>query len=334
MKNKKGLLLGIVGLLVIILVGLGIFFFLNKDKKKDDKKTETPETVEELKYSPLLYKVTKEGSDNVIYLFGSIHVADERAYPLPEAVQKAFDESDYLAVEVDVVHMTQAEMLENMEPMMAEEGKLLRNYLSPDAYTKIVDFLKESGSYSPMLEAFKPSYVESLVTSLAYIKSGLNPAAGIDAHFLGNVGNKEILEYENAKFQYELLSSLPDAYYEKAILAMIDHLDEAAEETMKLYEAWYSGNEENILKYADADEVGTDEDDPIYIEFKEELDEFNNKLLEQRNVGMVNKTIQFFEEGKKTFVVVGVLHVVGEEGLAHQLEQAGFKVEKVDTTKR
>ena len=334
MKNKKGLLWGIIGLIVVVLVGVGIFFFINKDKKNDTKKPDTPAEKEELKYAPLLYKVTKEGSDNVIYLFGSIHVADERAYPIPEVVQKAFDESDYLAVEVDIVNMSQAETLEAIEPMMVENGKMLKDYLSKDGYTKIVDFLRENGAYSPMMEAFKPAYIESLVTSIAYIKGGLNANAGIDVHFLGIAGNKEILEYENAKFQYELLASLPDAYYEKAILAMIEHIDESAEETKHLYEAWYAGDEEKIIEYGNADEVASDENDPVYIEFKEELDEFNNKLLEQRNVGMVNKTIQFFEEGKKTFVVVGVLHVVGEEGLAHQLELAGYKVEKIDTLKR
>ena len=34
--------------------------------------------------TPLFYKITKDKSDTTIYLLGSIHAADETAYPLPE----------------------------------------------------------------------------------------------------------------------------------------------------------------------------------------------------------------------------------------------------------
>ena len=80
--------------------------FKNFDKKhnNDDVKQNEVEKEESKKFAtPLLYEVTKNDSETKIYLFGSIHVADERAYPLPEIVMNAYNSSDSLAVEFDLI---------------------------------------------------------------------------------------------------------------------------------------------------------------------------------------------------------------------------------------
>ena len=50
--------------------------------------------------TPLMWRVTSPAGQS-IYLFGSIHVAEESIYPLPGFIMDAFDSSEYLAVEID-----------------------------------------------------------------------------------------------------------------------------------------------------------------------------------------------------------------------------------------
>ena len=64
--------------------------------------TEAPEASQNEGSSPILYRVTDKNG-NILWLFGSIHIGREDYYPLPDYVQKAFDEADMLAVEADIV---------------------------------------------------------------------------------------------------------------------------------------------------------------------------------------------------------------------------------------
>ena len=47
---------------------------------------------------------TVEGGQDAatVYLMGSIHFADKSFYPLRKEIEQAFDQSDYLVVELDV----------------------------------------------------------------------------------------------------------------------------------------------------------------------------------------------------------------------------------------
>lgn len=110
-KNNKKIYIFIISL-VLLIVGLLSFFFWkdynNKLDRDNDKVVDTDKANnddEEVVSSatPLLYEVTKEGYDNKIYLFGSIHMADNRAYPMNDKIMEAYNNSDSLGVEFDIV---------------------------------------------------------------------------------------------------------------------------------------------------------------------------------------------------------------------------------------
>src|SRR5688572_17338730 len=63
-----------------------------------------------------LWKATSK--TNTVYLLGSIHVATEDMYPLPDEILKAFAASKALAVEVDLTKVDPAAM----QTVMMEKG--------------------------------------------------------------------------------------------------------------------------------------------------------------------------------------------------------------------
>ena len=71
-----------------------------------------------------------------VYLLGSIHVADETAYRLPQPIMDAYLESDALAVEVDTVSYAADETAQRSdeERTTYPDGDTLRNHIDPLMY--------------------------------------------------------------------------------------------------------------------------------------------------------------------------------------------------------
>ena len=85
--------------------------------------------------SPLLYEV-KDESGHTLYLLGTIHVGGESMYPLSEAVWNAYEASDVLAVEVDVVKASGSLLssLMTLADLMYGFTDNAKNHLSPETY--------------------------------------------------------------------------------------------------------------------------------------------------------------------------------------------------------
>lgn len=324
---KKKFIIGII-ILVMILGGFGIYYFAKEyQEKKELEKTLA-------NYStPLLYKVTEEDSDTTIYLFGSIHLADSDAYPLPNEVMNAYNNSDYLAVEFDTVSFNKDfdAQMDMAAKMVFTDGKMIEDVLNPPTYELLIPYLEKNNSYINLYEYYKPAFFYSLVSNIAYEKSGLKSTKGIDMHFLNLAleENKNIIEMESSDYQTEMLLSFSNELYDLLIKDSIEHEEEAIKEINNLYKAWLKGNEKELIKLL------TEEDNGLSSVENKLMEEYEEKLITQRNNEMTEKTNQYFKEEKNVFVVVGLAHIIGDNGIKNQLQDKGYKVEKIkiDTTK-
>ncbi|HPQ89705.1 MAG TPA: TraB/GumN family protein, partial [Candidatus Mcinerneyibacteriales bacterium] len=83
--------------------------------------------------NPLFYAAHKDGE--TVYLFGSIHAADESFYPLPEKIETAFESSQALAVEADIRNIDQMEITRFVFAHgMYPEGETLEKALGDEAW--------------------------------------------------------------------------------------------------------------------------------------------------------------------------------------------------------
>lgn len=284
--------------------------------------------------TPLLYEVSKEGIDNKIYLFGSIHAADERAYPMQNKVMEVYNNSDYLAVELDLMAFKSdlSAQMEMLQMFLCENGKTLKDYLSSEGYAIIVEYMKDNDIYISTYEMYRPAMIYSLLSNVTIEKSKLDSKKGIDMYFLSEAkkDKKEILEIESAQMQYNLLSSLPDELYELIILSYIEQEEQEISDLKELYEGWLSGD---VKSLSSSDDFDIDKIKVGKFEFDKEmelLNDFNNELINNRNDGMNSVIDNYFKEGKNVFVVVGAAHVVGDNGLVNSLVKSGYNVSLID----
>ncbi len=78
----------------------------------------------------------------------------------------------------------------------------------------------------------------------------------------------------------------------------------------------------------DADAPGT-KDAPAADSRSAAYREYNNAMLVDRNVGMISKARELLNGGRKVFYVVGLAHMIGDDGIVAGLEALGYKVELV-----
>lgn len=353
-KSNKKIYIFIIGL--VLLIGGLLSFFIwkdyndkldrendkvvdkdtsnNKDNDKGvDKDTPNNKDNENVASSstPLLYEVTKNGYDNKVYLFGSIHMADDRAYPMNDKIMEAYNSSDSLGVEFDIVAYSKdfKKQMESMQLMLCEENKTLADYLDEETYEMLIKYLKDNKAYNKVYEVYRPALLYSLVSNIAGEKSNLNADKGIDNYFLNKAkkDKKEILELESPEFQYNMLLSFPDELYDLMIRDSIAEEDLMIEELKELYEAWLKGDATGI---ADTEEMDAEDLADIDENILEMIEDYNYKMLTDRNNSMTKKVDGYFNDKKNVFVVVGAAHIVGEDGLADQLQKLGYSVKVVE----
>ena len=319
MKNNK-IKLAIIVVAVIVLVIGGFFGYkaltCNKDKKNE--------------ISPLLYEVTKEGSNNKMYLFGSIHVTNKADMVFPEYVMKAYNDSHYLACEFDsIAYMeNQEKVVEDAMKMLYQDGTTIKDHLNEDTYNKLVDFLTKKESYANAFDRYKPYFFVSLFSNLIAKDAKIGMVGGVDEYFetKAHEDKKTILEVESYDYQINIFEELSDEFYDLVIMDEINNYDESVEALKELYNAWKSGNEENLIKYGNEELESEDSYTDLQ---KSYIEDFNKKLIVERNNGMVKKAIDYFNKDQDVFFMVGALHIVGDTGLAKQLKEQGFNVKKV-----
>lgn len=297
------------------------------------KKEVVVEEKNEEAVTPLFYKISSNETDAVIYLLGSIHVADDSIYPLNNTIMSSYKASDYLAVEVDAVEATKDmdKQLELVQKMTYEDGTTIKDELGEKLYNKMAEVLTEKSSYSPIFDSYKPVFFESLFENLISKDAGLDSNKGIDMYFLklAKEDKKDILEIETADFQYDLLLNMPNELHKQSIESYSNYYNFNVLSMKTLYNAWKKGDI-NILEKMSIGFYKVQFKSILSGEEYEMLDNYNKTLITDRNYGMAQALEKYMSENKNVFCVVGVGHVIGNEGIVSLMEQKGYSVEKLD----
>ncbi|MBQ9415005.1 MAG: TraB/GumN family protein [Clostridia bacterium] len=280
--------------------------------------------------SPLCWQVTGP-SGNTLYLFGTIHIGDERMAAVMSKLQDRLASCDALAVEMDTVAFENSPEAPQIITTVFYESPTYRisDHMPADLYERAVAMLKKAGMYADFYDQFDLAYWSLLLEQAALsLYSDLNSDWGVEDHII-TAANKQgipVLEIESAEEQYHMLDQFSDELNLWLIEDLLDSQDEYGEQTAALYEAWLAGDYEQLCALN-----GMGDDLSEYSEEEQALlKEYNQKLLDDRNVGMAKAAKRYLEDGKTVFLAVGAAHMLGDAGIVHLLEQEGYAVEQID----
>jgi uncharacterized protein YbaP (TraB family) len=256
-----------------------------------------------------------EGTSNRVYLLGSVHLLREQDHPLPRVIDEAYDDAETLYMELDMDDLDPLLMQATINRLgMLEEGTSLRDVMGDELYAEAMAVAVELEIPLEMLERTEPWFAAITVEQLALARIGFNPSYGVEMHLLRKASRdgKTILGFESVEQQLAYLDGLSlDAQ-----LALLMHtLTESAaiREVMDdLILAWRSGDI-GYLEQTLLDDVSG-------------YPELYDTIVANRNRLWVDTIDELLEQGEDYLVVVGALHLVGEDGVPQLLRQRGVRI--------
>lgn len=267
--------------------------------------------------TPLMWEV--KNGDATLYLFGTIHVGTKDIYPLSHTIMDAYENSDYLMLELDYKSVTEDDTAD-FEKYSDETN--VSDVIGAELFEKVKTVLEKECPNLKFhtLESLKPMMLQRYLLQAAYKRAGLSDRYGVDVYLL-NFATKEgkaILGIETYQQQMEYINSYTTDVLIYELECTID-VGKNVEFIGNEYLAWRRGDavaiEEMELQPGREEVQKTNEGQFIY-----EL------MVLERNNRMTDAAEQCLKDGNNIFMAVGIAHLVGEEGVVAQLRERGYDV--------
>lgn len=117
----------------------------------------------------LMWQAEKDG--NIVYMLGSIHIADDSIYPFSNSIMDKFEDSETLYVEVDIADQRSEQVLiEKLDAMTRnmyyQDEKTLMDDLGEDLYLEVKALMDEHDIEEENYKKIKPWAVISQIQTL------------------------------------------------------------------------------------------------------------------------------------------------------------------------
>jgi len=268
--------------------------------------------------SPLAYQIeTPNGATG--WLFGSLHLGRPEGQTLPPRLTQALAEAELLVLEIDLASTSEADLAAAMlELGTLEDGLRLRDVISRETWTGVVTRAQETGSNLAALDRLEPWVVSFFFTSQIFQEAGLESGHGVERNVMAaKPAAKPVRGLETPRQQFAAFDGLSYALQERMLADAIAAPSEDGDGIGGLLEAWRRGDAEWLESI-----LFEDLNDP-------EMAPFFESTYFRRNRHMARGIEDILGEQTAIFAIVGVGHLLGEEGIPTLLEQAGFRVERV-----
>ena len=268
--------------------------------------------------TPLLWKVSDQ--DNSIYLLGSFHLLKADDYPLSPDIDAVFAEAENLVFEVPPSQLTDPLLAQKMQEMAGfSDGNSLSQVLPQDVREKMSQVLGKDRV--AQMEAMEPWFINlGLLIGISQ-QMGFKADQGLDLHIarMAEAASKPVSGLETAEEQLAVLDASP---MEEQIAGLRDFFNKPGEVPKLLnetHEAWRNGDLARLNSL-------------VIDEVRKETPVTYRIINVERNDAWVPKLQQMLDgatEGNDTLVVVGAMHLIGEDGVVEKLRTKGYQVERI-----
>ena len=277
---------------------------------------------------PLLWKVSD--GDNDLYLLGSFHLLKPGDYPLSHDVDLAFDDAESLAFELAPEEMNSPALAQAMaQAALRTDGKPLSHELPEpmlrqlQAWSKTnAGTLEAMGLHGDMLLAFDAWFVGLTISIIEMRKQGLDPELGLDRHFMARAtkAGKSAIGLEKGREQIAVFDTMGKVEQLQFLEEALSEAHKAGTEIERLHTAWRQGDAAQLW-------------DGMAVEMRETYPKLYQRVNVARNDAWVPKLQAMLDRpgSDDTLVVVGSLHLLGDDGVVEKLRAKGYRVERVCT---
>ena len=252
------------------------------------------------------------------YLGGTCHVLRPEDYPLPVEFEKAYQAAEQIVFEADPGQLNSPQMQQLIaRKAFYLDGTTLEQVLHPTTYQLLQDHCQRRNLQLSAFAHLKPAMASLTLLAIELQRQGIDQG-GVDLHFYQRAvadgkGRGALETFEpQLEFMLNMAEGREDRFMQHSI-GELERLDEVFE---GLIAAWRKGNDENIAKLVTDD-------------FKEQFPEIYRILFSARNASWMPFLETYIASQETELVLVGVGHLVGDDGLVAELRKRGYRVEKL-----
>lgn len=281
----------------------------------------------------LLYEISKPGSKQKSYLFGTMHVQNENAFNFNDSVFWAIDQCKHAAFELDLRENEMLKLATNMKNVIdsnfINQAKL---YLKNDFLPKLMKEIPAKTLANKITNEFIPMYSELI--KMTKPQDSRNHFVDQLLQLYANKNEKNIVSIETYE---EQLSVFMGDFKNMNFDSM--QVSEKVIKFLKTEKLEYNlsqiyGNspdmvgmyqQHNLNQLCDYIQKERSNDKIISKKFYDNIFIKRNQIMFDRTKDMVkNETV---------FIAVGAGHLCGENGLINQYKMAGYKVRAMNDMK-
>jgi len=260
-----------------------------------------------------VWTVEKDG--NRVFIGGTIHLLTVSDYPLPAVFEKAYAQSVEVILETDIQKLQSPEFQAiMMRELSYSDGRNLQQVVNHETYRSLESFFSVRGIPMANIVGFKPGMVATMMTMVELQRLGL-VGIGVDAFFNGKSikDAKKLGQLETVESQIAFIANMGLGQEDEILRYSLADIEQLPSLMQSMKQAWRRGNMSRL------NEIGI-------TPFKKEFPEVHRALFTNRNNAWMPQIEAMLKTRAVEFVLVGALHLAGDDGLLSQLAARGYKV--------
>lgn len=268
---------------------------------------------------PLLWKVSD--ADSSVYLLGSMHLLTETDYPLANAVEAAFADSAQLVFEMAPDQLDPARLAQAMlQAAMRSDDQTLQQSLPAATWKALQAYAQAQGLPVAALQHYKAWFVALMVMMGESQKAGVDPALGLDQHFMRRAAQagKATAGLESAESQIALFDGMGAQAQLQFLQETLADAPRMQQQMDELLGAWRQADE------AQLERLGLHALQHDYPALYQSVNLARNRAWLPRVEALLRDS-----HHDNALVIVGALHLLGDDGLVRQLARRGYRVQRL-----
>lgn len=264
-----------------------------------------------------VYQVTK--GERQLYIAGTVHMLPASAFPLPAAFDNAYQHSSVVVFEADIRQMETAQGMQLlMQHARYQDGSTLKQRLSTDTYQALNAAALTLGVDINALDSFKPDFVVLMLMQKAMERAKLN-GEGVDNYYLKRAqqDKRPLLFLETIEQQLTMLMNASATNEDAFVTQSLVELSDVEQQLSQITDAWRRGDTSKLAALAMS-----------YIDTPEGA-AFYDQLLVQRNKNWLPQLAQMLETPEIELVLVGALHLSGDNSVLQLLREQGYQIKQL-----
>ncbi len=264
---------------------------------------------------PAVWRVST-GDDSELWLLGSVHYLREQDHPLPDVIEQLYARTDALVMEIDLDDLDPASIqTQFMLAALLPPSSSLSSVIDAEVYRLAATTAGSLGLDIAALERVKPWLVALTLMDLGMARLGFRSEQGLEQYLLSRArtDRKPIYGLETVTDQIRVFDALAPAEQEALLEQTLSELDSAGQEMDELLAAWRDGSLAALTEKLSASFA----DFPGLYE----------ALVIDRNQKWLPELERLATQPGRHLVVVGALHLVGDNNVVDLLRERGLPVE-------